>query len=132
MPLEPIVFYEGQFFVVECAIRSSGTSESKRFIDDLSKPLKAKIIKIIKRFADFGWVRNREQFKKVERDIWEFKEFQRRILMYHCAHGCIALTHGFEKKGNRIPRSQIERAKQIMLEYNEIRKGFQNAQENTI
>lgn len=126
MHLEPIVFYEGQRFIVECAIRSNGISESRRFLDDLNKPLRAKIVKIIKRFADAGWIRNSEQFKKVEGAIWEFKEFQRRILMYYCAPGCTALTHGFKKKGNRIPKGQIDRAKQIMLEYDEIRKGFKN------
>jgi phage-related protein len=126
MPLEPIIFYEGERFIVECAIRSNGTSESETFLDNLSKPLRAKIIKIIKRYADVGWVRNSEQFKKVESDIWEFKEFQRRILMYHCARGRIALTHGFIKKGDRIPKTQTDRAKQIMLEYNQVRKDFRN------
>ena len=125
MPREPIVFYEGRYFVVECAIRSNSTSESKEFLDNLGTPLRAKLVKIIKRLADFGRINSREQFRKVEGKIWEFKEFQRRVLVYHCAPGCIALTHGFEKKSSgRTPRNQIDRANQIMLEYDEIRKGF--------
>jgi phage-related protein len=126
MPLKRIVFYKGHYFTVECAIRKNGISESQGFLDGLDRSLRAKIVRIIKRHADFGRIRNKEHFRKVEGDIWEYKEFQRRILMYHCGPGHIALTHGFEKKGNKTPRNQIDRANQIMIEYNRIRKGFKN------
>ena len=124
MPEEPILLYKGQRFVVECAVQKNGASESKQFIESLDKGIRAKIISIIKRFSDFGFITNREQFKKVDGKIWEFKHYQTRVLMYHCAKGCIALTHGFFKKTNKIPRIEIERANRIMEEYNEIREGF--------
>lgn len=118
----PIILLKGQFFVVECAIRKNGTCESKDFLNSLDISNRAKIIKIIKRYADFGIIYNREQFKKIEGSIWEFKEYQTRILMYHCAPGCIALTHGFIKKRGRIQRGEIERAIQIKNEYDLIGK----------
>ena len=132
MHREPIILYKGQRLVVEYAIRSNDNSESKGFIDSLDTLSKAKIIRIIKRYADFGGIRNSEQFRKVEGNIWEFKSFQLRILMYNCVPGCIALTHGYIKKGKRIPRKQIDRAYKIMHEYDEIRKGFKHEQKNTI
>lgn len=124
MQKKPIIFYIGKIFTVECAIRSNDTSESKSFIDGLSIPEKAKIIKVIKRYADFGRIANQEQFKKVEGDIWEFKNYQTRILMYHCSKGHIALTQGFKKKVKRTPKNEIKKANEIIEEYNEIRKGL--------
>lgn len=132
MATKPIVFYRGQVYVVECAIRLNGSCESEAFLDGLDNKLKAKIVRIIKRLADFGHIRSREQFKKVEGEIWEFKEFQTRIPMYHCAPGCIALTHGFVKKTKKMPKSELRRAEQIMLEYNEVRKGFKNEQKDAL
>ena len=91
------------------------------FIASLGDVDKAKIFKIIKRFANFGVIYNKEQFRKVEGHIWEFKNYQTRILMYHCDRHCIALTHGFIKKGNRISKREIDKANQIMGEYNSVR-----------
>lgn len=123
---KPIFLYRGQRFDVECAVRTNGKCESKVFLDSLTVSDRAKIIKNIKRFANAGKIRNREKFKKVEgTDFWEFKEFQTRILMYYCARGHIALTHGFVKKGDRIPKQQIERAYTIKEEYELIRKRWE-------
>lgn len=123
---KPIIFFRGQKFIVECAIREDGSSDSKAFLDSMDIKKRAKIVKLIERFADFGVIHNKEQFKKVEGKIWEFKHFQTRILMYHCAIQCIALTTGFFKKGNKIPKTKIDRANQIMNEYNKIREGMKN------
>jgi phage-related protein len=122
MPDRPIIHYNGDRFTVEGAISANGECASKVFLDSLGDGERAKIYKIIKRLADFGVIHNREQFKKVEGELWEFKEFQRRILMYYLPNRRIVLTHGFIKKGDRIPRAEIDRAQKIMHEYNQIRE----------
>ncbi len=124
IPKKPILLYQRQRFNVEYAIRGNGISKSKDFIDQLDNVQKAKILKIIERYADKGKIWNKEKFNKVEGDIWEFKDFQTRVLMYHCARGCIALTHGFIKKRGRTPKSQIKRANQIKREYEDVRRGM--------
>jgi phage-related protein len=90
----------------------------------LDVKLKAKIISIIKRFSDSGKIFNQKQFRKVEGRLFEFKYYQTRVIMYHCARGCIALTNGFSKKTKKTQKEEIERANRIMAEYDEIRKGF--------
>jgi phage-related protein len=121
---EPIILLNGQYFVVECAIRENQKSESEAFIDSLDNLEKAKILRIVKRYADFGRIYNKQQFRKVEGPLFEFKNYQTRILMYHCAKGCIALTHGFFKKSPKIPKNEIEKGKKIKEEYDEIRRGW--------
>lgn len=119
-----IILYKGQRHFVECAIRANGKSDSKDFLDSLGRLELAKILRVIKRFADFAVIHSKEQFRKVEGPIWEFKNYQTRILMYHCDRQCIALTHGFFKKGGKIPKKEIDKANQIMGEYNSVRGGL--------
>jgi hypothetical protein len=133
MKKKPIIFFVGQRFVVECAIRSNADCPSKDFIDSLNNQDKPKIIRTIKRYANFGTIFNKEQFKKVEgTEFFEFKSFQIRIFMYHCSLGRIALTHGFNKKGDRIPPGEIERAYLIREEYDLTRRGWNHGSENSV
>lgn len=132
IPKQPIKYLVGDKFTVECAIRRNGECPSKDFLDSLDNLNRAKIAKIIKKFANVGKVWNTEQFKKIEgTDFWEFKSFQIRIPMYHCSRGKVALTHGFKKKGDKIPEGQIEKAKLIREEYNSIRGGMTDERENS-
>jgi phage-related protein len=116
-PREPIIFYRGRKFVVECAIRRNGKSESAEFLDGLDKVYRTKLIKIIRKFAEIGHIHNPEQFKKVEGRIYEFKEFQRRIFAFFNGAGCIVLTHGSIKKSNKAARKDITRANEIADEH---------------
>ncbi len=123
--MKPILLLEGSWCRVECAIRKNGKSESKAFLDDLPIPDRAKILKVVKRYANFGVIHNKEQFRKVEGDIWEFKGSRIRVFMYHRGEGSIALTHGFMKKTRKTPRTQVERAFRIKNEYESIRKAYE-------
>jgi hypothetical protein len=119
---ELTILYEGRLFTVEYAICKNGRSLSKEFIESLEIGEKTKIIGIIKRYADRGHIQSKEQFRKLVDHIWEFKRFNSRVLMYHCAPGYIALTNGFVKKQPRTPPQEIEKAIRIKEEYNLIRK----------
>ena len=74
------VLYRGNFYSVELAITANGRCPGKKFLDDLSKLDKERILRIIKRLADKadkGKLANRQQFKKIEgEDFFEFKNFQ--------------------------------------------------------
>jgi phage-related protein len=119
----PIILFEGAYFIVECAIRANGSSPSKKFIEELSLKDKGKILRIIKRYANFGKIVNREQFKKIEKGLWEFKNFQIRILMYHAVSRTVVLTHGIKKKKSRIGQIEIDKAYRIMEEYEKNKGG---------
>ena len=64
-------------------------------------------------------------FKSIGSDIWEFKtrDHQKfyRILAFwdksQTTETLILATHGFDKKSNKTPRNQIERAKRIRKDY---------------
>ena len=49
-------------------------------------------------------------------DFFEFKSFQVRMPCYFQPGRTLVITHGFRKKGGRIPPSEIARAKRIRKE----------------
>jgi len=87
-------------------------------LKNLSKPDKAKVLKIIEQLADEGKVASREQFKKIEgENFFEIKKFQIRMPCYFQPGGRIIITHGFMKKGESIHPEEIKRMKRIRDEY---------------
>ncbi len=95
---------------------ANGSMPAKEFVESLSQGEQTKLAVLFKRMADTGEIRNKEQYKKVEGDIWEFKRHQVRVMCFQVRKRVI-LTHGFRKKANRTPRSEIERAKRIRAEH---------------
>ena len=115
------VLYRGNFYTVELALTANGRCPGKKFLNDLSKLDKERILRIIKRLADKadkGKLANRQQFKKIEgEDFFEFKNFQIRMPCYFHTDGRVIITHGFMKKDDLIPPEQIVRMKRIRNEY---------------
>ncbi|QBN20637.1 type II toxin-antitoxin system RelE/ParE family toxin [Flavobacterium nackdongense] len=62
-----------------------------------------------------------ELFKKLEDDIWEFRtlyqKFQYRLLAFwdktNSESTLVISTHGFVKKQRKVPKKEIERAKNL-------------------
>jgi len=54
--------------------------------------------------------------------FFEFKSFQDRLPCYFSTtrRGVVTVTHGFPKKGNRIPKSEMKKAERIKTEYEQI------------
>lgn len=103
--------YRGRCFVIEFALLPEGQMPAKEFLEGLNEGDQAKILSLIERLGDHGEIRNREKFKKVERtDFFEFKSFQVRIIGFFIHGRRFVLTHGFRKKQDNIPKSELERA----------------------
>jgi len=117
------IFYEGEVFRVELAVTTTGRCPAQEFLRGLPSGEKARISALIKRLADQGSIKNREQFKKIEdTDFFEFKSFQIRMPCYFRKDRIVVITHGFRKKGHRIRKSEINRMNIIREEYEGIRK----------
>lgn len=74
------------------------------------------------RMAQTGKINNREKFKKVEGDIFEFKKFQIRIGCFQVTRTWF-LTHGFTKKQDHWPKSELKRANDIREEHQSRHRG---------
>jgi hypothetical protein len=70
---------------------------------------------LFQRMADHGpeGIGNREHFRKLEDDLFEFKKHQDRVPCFFMKGGIVVATHGFRKKKDLAPHSEIERANRI-------------------
>lgn len=123
-----LIVERGNFGTIEYAMRANGSVPAKVFLDRLSEKRRAQLAVLFRQMVCFRKVWNIEQFKHVEKKIYEFKRDKVvRVGCFQLGNRWI-LTHGFIKKQRRWPRSQIERASKIMKEHVEREKQGQQKQ----
>ena len=76
-----------------------------------------KALRLLVRVAEDGPPRNVQQNRKLDRDIWELKSDQTRLLYFTEGRRVIILTHGFLKKQQKLPRRELERARRLRDQY---------------
>jgi len=96
--------------------------EAKEFLLSIDPKARYKLLFNIDKSRKFN---DPKAFKKLDEDIWEFraeyKKLQHRLLAFwdkrNNRNTLVICTHGFIKKTNKVPKSEIERARQLMRLY---------------
>ena len=96
--------------------------EAVEFLDGVNEKAREKIIYNIKKAQITN---NRELFKKLNNEIWEFRTLFRRTYYRLFAfwdktdssETLVLTTHGLVKKTGKTPKGEIERAEQIRKRY---------------
>ncbi len=86
------------------------------FIEQLQQNDRAKVIALLHHFSGLGEIRNEEKFKLEEKPIYAFKSYQVRLFCFilpKASKKTVVLTHGHLKKKNKVPKIELERAKNI-------------------
>lgn len=102
-------------------LRVNFLKEAKKFLLSLPETAKKKVIDDV--VAVLDGTGTFDLFKKLDRNIWEFRtSFQgmayRLFAFYDKEEGAlIVATHGIIKKTQKTPRKEIERANQIRTRY---------------
>lgn len=86
------------------------------FIGGLDVRDKAKLLALFQRYADHGYITNRERFKKIADNVYEFKSFQIRVFCFIKGRQAV-VTHGAKKKRDDLNPADIERALRIRSQY---------------
>jgi len=100
---------------VRYARRSNGSLEAKEWIDAASVADVAKFSQLFRYISSEGQIRNKEQFRHLGDQIYEFKRNGNRIFCFQ-SEKCWFLTHHHKKSGLKCQRSEIDRAIQIRKE----------------
>ena len=89
-------------------VRSSGACPVAEYLDQLTERDRKKVDALLKRTAEGGPPKNREQCAPLAgEEFFEFKARQVRIFWRYAPDGRIILFHGFTKKSNRTPKNEI-------------------------
>lgn len=118
-----LLYYAGTHLRIIFARPRGQNLHAKEFLDSLEDKSLLKLDRVLKRLADYGKVKNKEQFRSVGEDLWEVKEpGGKRLVGYFLGAGHFVLTHGFQKRGggraaNKFPPEERDRAIRIRQEF---------------
>jgi len=84
------------------------------FIDGLPESDQRKISALLKRTAELGPPRNKQKFKKLSNNLFEFKSYQIRIFCTFRGKSVLVLTHGIKKKKDKHDKKDMQKAKEIL------------------
>jgi phage-related protein len=101
-------------------------SEAERFLNDLEQSTKVKFAKVFRKVQDGH--STGEDFKKLTgaKGVFEFRVMDKgawyRLLAFMIRYdgdelATIVATHGFKKKTNKTPQSEIDKAEQIKRDF---------------
>lgn len=106
-----VIFYETE----------NGHQPAREFIDSLDVHMQAKIVKAIKLLEERGNALREPYSKSLTDGIMElrvqFGSNISRVLYFFYYDGQIVLTHGFVKKTQKTPATEIERAQRYRADY---------------
>jgi phage-related protein len=96
--------------------------EAREFIMSIDDKAKYKLLLNIDKSKK---INDPKIFKKLDNEIWEFrtkyKNLQHRLLAFwdkrNNKNTLVICTHGFIKKTDKVPKNEIEKARQLMRLY---------------
>jgi len=128
LSIERRLAYSGRMFRIAFARDRSGVSPAEEFFDGLPQVEKAQLLKLFQILGDsnHGEPRNPKKFGDLGDGLYEFKSFQIRMPFTYAKgeRGLVLVTHGFRKKTDKAPPSEIAKAKRILQEDAEASKVF--------
>ena len=90
---------------------------AQEYLESLPERDRKKLMALLRRASQYGPRKNKQKFRKLEGDIFEFKSFQDRLYWFYQPNNTIVLTHGSRKKADRADRAEIDRATDLMSRY---------------
>ncbi len=111
-----VVVATGNWGRVEYAVRPDGAVPARLFVHSLTDSDAAKVHALLKVMADHGRIINREKFRQVEGELFEFKAHQVRVSCWRFGN-CWYLLDGFVKKQDKWKPGEVAHALNLLAEH---------------
>jgi phage-related protein len=115
--IEKYVLWRGSEFVIEWYYKENGKSPGLEYF--LSMPLdrRKKLVRLASTMAEVGSIMNNELFRHEGDQIYAFKPQPYRFLCFFFLGGKVIITNGFEKKSQKLPSEEKDRALRHKSDY---------------
>ena len=111
------IIYVGLVFQLEWYFDENGESQSLEYFTELSEQQQLKFLFLVKRICDFGKISNKEQFRNEGDKIYALKPQPDRFLCFFFTGKKIIITNAFQKKTQKLPTNQKEKAIKYMNDF---------------
>lgn len=92
-----------------------------QYIASLDEADQLKLTEALMLLAERGTPSSSSKYRKLKgyNNLHELKEKPHRLLFFFAGKGIAVFTHGFAKRSDRTPQSELERAVNLRIEYDE-------------
>jgi len=111
------VLYKGQKFTIEWYYNSEKKSQPFDYFNELDSKQQMKFLYLVKRMGDFGKISDKTKFNSEDDKIYAFKPKPDRFLSFFTKGKKIIITNAFEKKCQKLPPEQKEKALKCKSDY---------------
>jgi phage-related protein len=109
--------YSGEKKRIEWYFDDRGKSVAKRYYEELEEPRRKKLRKLFRLMGDEGEIWNTEKFIHEGDGIYAFKTHEDRFLCFFCIGAKVIVTNAYDKKGQKMPPGEKERALRAMNDF---------------
>lgn len=125
MKAEEALIYRGSQFTIEWYFDGRGVSPAKDYYERLLLERRVKFIKLVRLMAEAGKIFDITRFRNEGDQIYAFKPQPDRYLCFFVVGRKIIVTNGFEKKSQKLPENEKERALRAKEDFERrIKKGI--------
>ena len=118
------VAYKGSAFTIEWYFDERGRSDVLSYYEKLPMQRRVKLLKLLRYMAEFGKIFDATKFRNEGDRIFAFKPQPDRFLCFFFTGQKIILTNAFEKKSQKLPPGEKERALRAKTDFEtRIKKG---------
>ena len=111
------IAYKGDQFSVEWFYDRNGKSQALDYFNKLDEQRQNKVLYLFKRMGDHGGIKDLTKFRNEGSGIFAFKPKPDRFLCFFRIGQKIIVTNAFEKRQDKLPKSEKDRAVERKKEY---------------
>jgi phage-related protein len=111
------IAYKGHHFTIEWYFDDRGISKALEYFKSLSLGEKNKLLYLFQTMGDLGQIRNQQKFNAEGDQIYAFKPIPHRFLCFFFIGSKIIVTNAFEKKQQKLPAKEKEKALRCRQDY---------------
>jgi len=115
--MKQYLIYKGRKFTIEWYFDDREKSQSLDYFNELDFDRKKKFDYLIRCMADMGSIQNEEKFRHENDQIYAFKPAPDRFLCFFFKGSKIIITNAFEKKTDKLPPREKEKALKYKQDY---------------
>ena len=112
-----ILLYQGSVFSIEWYYDEKGRSPAREFFLALNDDRKAAMLALAKRLGETGQIRDITKFRNEGDKIFAFKPQPERFLGFFFSGHKVIITNGFQKKSDKMPPGEKDRALRAKMNY---------------
>jgi hypothetical protein len=111
------LLYKGSVFTIEWYFDERGKSQAKDYYEALAIERRVKFMKLARLMGEVGKIFDSTKFRNEGDQIMAFKPQPDRFLCFFVVGRKIVVTNGFEKKSQKLPSGEKDRALKAKVDY---------------